>query len=369
MLQIRDNKTAPPQLPRTRTCGTTPCSQSEDTLIMKDQILERMKSMAERGPEPAAEWLTAYEPPAESDLHQFVLFLKPEISTATPGIDHAGVLQVVFDALAEWSVDIGAVRLLNGPYLRDHRIMDRHYGVLNQISKEGRAAISPAAEENLNGSFGDALANGAEVYGAHQFLDAYPAFSAMALSVLSDNVGSTKLAGGTYALPLNILGKDVIVLNAFHPYQLQPFYADDNVLVVLECRSAKGWGDLRRKLAGATNPQKAEEGSIRNRFLKHQEALRLPDVSPGANGIHLSAGPLEGLVELQRFLDDPDNGASLDVDDFAFGALMLDRGISKERLRELAENPVLTAGGETDPAFDLTEEVDAGPAADLLAGA
>lgn len=107
------------------------------------------------------------------------------------------------------------------------------------------------------------------------------------------------------------------------------------------------WADLRTKLCGATNPAKADEGkrhslilflfffiisfpithqptvavsiffliiflcyqfflpllgSIRAELLKNKEATGMIDVNMSSNGVHMSAGPLEGLVELQRFM-------------------------------------------------------------------
>ena len=43
--------------------------------------------------------------------------------------------------------------------------------------------------------------------------------------------------------------------------------------------------------------------------------------------------------------------------------------MSADGVAELAENPTLEAGGERGSAFDLTEGIDAEPAAALLAGA
>ena len=44
-------------------------------------------------------------------------------------------------------------------------------------------------------------------------------------------------------------------------------------------------------------------------------------------------------------------------------------GVDADRITELADNPTLEADGERGSAFDLTEGLDAEPAATLLAGA
>lgn len=49
-------------------------------------------------------------------------------------------------------------------------------------------------------------------------------------------------------------------------------------------------------------------GSIRAELLKNKEKSGMVAVNIASNGVHMSAGPLEGLVELQRFLSDWDAG-------------------------------------------------------------
>lgn len=308
-----------------------------------------------------------YSIPEDPTVHQFVLFLKPEV-TRPSRKSRAGVLELTLATLEQWKVDIGAIRILRGDYLEQYRIMDQHYGVLNAISKKGREALAPSAEETLTNLFGDSLDQGAEVLGGHQFLEANPQFSPLALATLSDNLDGVKLGGGSYALPLTVKGASFILLNAFHAYQLEPFCQKDSGIIVLECRSHAAWSDLRGKLAGATDPTKAEKGSLRNQLLEKQDELELPDVSQGANGIHLSAGPLEGMVEIRRFLGDHGSGELLAWKDLAFGALLERSAVTPEQIKKLADNPMVSVKGESESAFDGTEEMDAVPSAELLAG-
>ena len=333
---------------------------------MRDQILAAFDNVVNSSDSTGQAWVTPYAAPASSDTHQFVLFFKPEVTQPAQGA-FLGVLDLTLQTLKEWEIELGAVRILRGDYLEKHRIMDQHYGVLNAISKQGVAAISPSAREKLEVDFADDLKAGAKVLGGHQFLAEQPEFSALALSALSDNLGGTKLGGGTYAVSLKVKADSYILLNSFHAYQLEPFCKSDNALVVFDCRSSKPWKDLRSKLAGATNPTAAEAGSIRNQLLKNQAALKLADVSQGANGIHLSAGPLEGMVEAQRFFSDHDQGPPLGWTDFAFGSLLQTEGLKADGIEHLTQNPLLEAPQGEESAFDITEEVDAAASATALA--
>jgi hypothetical protein len=119
-----------------------------------------------------------------------------------------------------------------------------HYGVISKISKEGVSAISEQAKEKLESEFKDALAAGAKVLGGNQFLAEQSAFNAFSLLVLNDNLGTKRLAGGTYAMRVNVQGKPYIVLNPFHAYQLVPFTTVGNALIAFEGICSVPWYGL-----------------------------------------------------------------------------------------------------------------------------
>ncbi|MGH8647279.1 MAG: hypothetical protein ACREX4_23590, partial [Gammaproteobacteria bacterium] len=218
------------------------------------------------------EWLQVYHPPERGDTeNQFAIFLKPEITAVQDGVKFADLLHCILGSLQQWKVRLGAIRLLRSDYLARHQIMDQHYGVINKISKHGDHAISEKARTILKSKFLNEIDSGAEILGGHQFLARFPAFSAFALSTLSDNVGVTKLGPGTYCLRVAVGREVFLVLNAFHPHQLESFTTGNRVIVVMEGISFTPWGDLRHKMIGATNPAFAFQGSIRQSLLTRSE--------------------------------------------------------------------------------------------------
>jgi len=278
------------------------------------------------------------------------------------------VLELAIHTLSSAGVSFGAVRILGGDYLEKHNLMVEHYGVISKISKEGLSAISEQATEKLHTDFKELLTAGAEVLGGHQFLKVQPQFNAFSLLALNDNLGTKRLAGGTYAMVVKVLGKPYILLNPFHAYQLVPYCTSGHAIIAIEGLSKLPWADLRQKICGVTDPKLAEEGSIRNLLLKNREALGLGDVDKGTNGVHMSAGPLEGMVELQRFFTDHEASADrLSFTDLAFGSLLVHKGLKPERVAALAKNPDLDVEGKKVSAFDLTEEKDALHSCSLLA--
>jgi hypothetical protein len=132
--------------------------------------------------------------------NEFVIFSKPELGRLDE--DRLGVVWDLFArSLADYGVRIHRVKIMTGPDLERAGAMQEHYGVINQISREGRPALTEAAEQALQQAYGDTL-DGAEVIGGHQFLDRYPEVSAYALAMLFANADVERLGPGTYAAQL-----------------------------------------------------------------------------------------------------------------------------------------------------------------------
>jgi hypothetical protein len=294
--------------------------------------------------------------------NEFVIFSKPELGRLDD--DRLAVVWDLFArSLADYDVRIHRVKIMTGPDLERAGAMQEHYGVINQISREGRPALTEAAEQALQRAYGDAL-DGSEVVGGHQFLDRYPEVSAYALAMLFANAAVERLGPGTYAAQLRMDADQVVVLNGFHPRQLGFFTAADTTCAFLHGSSTTDWEVLRSELIGATDPAKAAAGSIRGRLKADPAAFGLTTVNSNFNGVHMSAGPLEGLGELARFF-----GEVQDLSAWTFARHLRDAGLTDDDLRDLLANPVITVDGERGTAFDLTEGVNAEPAAALLAKA
>jgi hypothetical protein len=295
--------------------------------------------------------------------NEFVVFSKPELGRLT-----GGSLTAVWDLFAEslraYQVTVHGSRVLTGAELEASGVMQEHYGVINQISRLGRSVLTEPAEQALQEQFAGSL-DQAVVLGGHQFLSEYPEISPYALGVLFANAEVVRLGAGTYAASVTVDGTAVIILNGFHPRQLGFFTADDAVCAFLHASSPTSWDSLRSDLIGTTDPAKADAASIRGRLFADPAAFGLETVSYNFNGVHMSAGPLEGLAELQRFF-----GRGRTLTDWTFGQALRAAGISAEEVANLTANPLLeTADGQRGTAFDLTEGLDAGEAAALLAGA
>jgi hypothetical protein len=168
-----------------------------------------------------------------------------------------------------------------------------------------------------------------------------------------------KLAPGTYVsrleAPAGALEEPLYTLNGFYPAMRHSFVSDGaevRYLVVEWEEEALSWASFRSEVIGATNPHNAVAGSARAELLSKWRDLGLPsEPTFGQNGVHASAGPLEGLKERLVWA-----GAALESD--AFATALMAGGVDRAELEHwLEENAVVTLGGETDKVFDLTEEM------------
>ncbi len=243
--------------------------------------------------------------------------------------------------------------------------MSQHYGVIDAVSKRGTESMSVGALKRLEEVIGSTSPRPL-LLGGHQFLERFPYFSAQALGVLYDNLEIVKLGGGTYCARLVVHGESVLLFNGFHPEQLDRYIHPGAAIVILVVRTSKPWSVIRTDMTGATNPAKAAPESIRGALYASKERLGLDEVSTGKNGVHVSAGPVEGMVEIIRFMSNADQGHLLEPEQTTFGRLLIAAGCDRSQVEWIATNPAVRANGEMIPLFDLTEELDATSARDRL---
>jgi hypothetical protein len=312
--------------------------------------------------------LAPFESAGDPLLLEGVLFLKPEATM--PGVALDAVLHTVADYVEQWGLQVGGVSVLGAEYLKEHDIIARHYGVINSISRTGGVALGAAAQARLREFFGSELDAGAQVLGAHQYLEQHPQRTAAELNDLVDKLGFKKLAPGTYALKYEHEGTTTLLLNAFHPQQLEHFTAPGRSIVVLAVRAPatrpEMWKALRNEMLGPTDPAAGAEGALRRVFLERSAELGLGEVNRGTNVVHFSAGPLEGMVETARYFSDYAGGIILSYNATCFAGLLRAAGVSGNDVEWLATNPNLTLGDKQISAFDATEEIDPQPAVEVL---
>ena len=297
--------------------------------------------------------------------NEFLFFIKPEITLPSKKIQLRKTLSLIYHKIVEFGLQIHSVKILSARYLEQYNIIAQHYGVINQIASSAVKNMPDAAKDRFAELYGHSV-DDVRVLGGIEFLDIYSDYDAYSLGTLWQDSDFQKLAGGTYCVPIKVGGEEVFLINGFHPKQLKHFVEPSRSIVVMTLSGDLSWGDARNNFVGSTMPAKANKGSLRNEFLENQMSLGLSDVSPSLNGVHLSAGPVEALVELRRYNSDFSDSASIkEFTDFSFGK-QLKQVFDDELVAQITSNVNVDDHGKTVSVFDLTEELDSGEALNVL---
>jgi nucleoside diphosphate kinase len=296
--------------------------------------------------------------------HEFLFFIKPEITLKDPGLKTEAIINMMLDKIEKFGLAIRDIRILGASYLDKYNIIARHYGVINAMSRNPVEYFSQEASDKFRDAFG-VEPDETNVIGSLEFLKEFVQFDPVSLESLWQNSKSVKLAGGTYCAPVAVDGQQLYLVNGFHPRQLIHFTEKGRSIVAFTLTGDLNWSDARNNFIGKTNPADAAKGSLRNDLLVNQERYGLKSVSPSNNGFHLSAGPVEGLVELIRYCSDFSTGREKEIDDFLFGRQLLEV-FTPHETNKICDNSFVISEGKKISVFDLTEEKNSDVALELL---
>ena len=162
---------------------------------------------------------------------------------------------------------------------------------------------------------------------------------------------------GFYVRHLEKDGKDLIMVDGFHPKQLAYYTDPSHRIVLMLLHSNTSWSDLRNKMVGATYPEKAVPDSIRGIIYSRAKELGFGEVTIANNCVHLSGGPFEGMFEISNFFG---KIASLDISKQWPLTLryMLSEGMRYDDAIKALDNPQVEKEGKTLDLFTATEDMD-----------
>ena len=257
------------------------------------------------------------------------------------------------------------IKILSANYLDKFDIIAQHYGVINKIASDAHQNLSDGAKEKFKELYSQVI-EASNVLGGMEILTKYPDFISYSLDYLWQNLENKKLAGGTYCEEIKIDNEAIYLVNGFHPRQLKHFTEKGRSIVIFTLSGDLSWTEARSNFIGATRPSDANEGSLRRELFDRKDEFGLAEVSQGVNGVHLSAGPVEALIELKRYNSNfSDNSQIKDFSLFSFGKKLAEN-FSSESLEKILENSNVEIDGKAVSIFDLTEEKDSDEAITIL---
>lgn len=285
--------------------------------------------------------------------HHFLTFLKPEILSIKDKVEVKDVLDFVMQHYKDWGVDIGGFAVFSGSYLKKNKNISKNYETLHKISYSGVIACSESVVNRLNHKFSDYIGDNSKVMGGHEFLRAHKELSANTLKEMVENKTTVKLGSGAYAVPINYQGVSYVLLNGFHPAQVDALTHMGNAIIALECESNNPWPVLRSEFIGSIYPEKSAETSFRRKLFERHHHFNIKDVNIERNGVHISPGPIESMYQLFNFFHGIDNNFKSFVKKTAFSDVL-----DEDEFSEFGKNPHISISDKPSATlFELTEDM------------
>jgi nucleoside diphosphate kinase len=287
-----------------------------------------------------------------STVNIALVFIKPHANT--PGVE-----RLLLNNLEQRHISVVAQGLMTAEDIDKKGTIDKHYYSIARyatIWKPSEIPITADAEQKFQEAFNKSWKDSIEakkVLNASEALQTVFHGSEAALATAWGAAKVAKLAPGFYAGYCE--KEQIYLINGFFIAMRAKFTTRGGSVrwfVVQWNEIELSWSEFRGTVIGATNPEKAAVESVRAQILHKWQELQLPGKPNGSdNGIHASAGPLEGLNERIIWL----NGT---VAQDRFGRTLLDAGVDAGLIGELLSNPSIHVKGNNVPVFDVLEDKD-----------
>jgi len=240
----------------------------------------------------------------QTDLkNELVFFIKPELLNVEEDIKILNSLKLIKEQFEAYQVVIDGATILPGKVLAEYEIMNHHYGFINQLSRFASTMVTQQTREQMFKVLDMKDKGEHKILGGHEFLQTYSA----TIEDLNDiwfGQGAKKLRSGFYFIADTYNGDPILLVNGFHPSQLQHFTQEDHRIVLMLIHTNADWYDLKFDLVGDTFPERANPKSIRGQLFANPEKYGQDEVGINTNGVHLSAGPFEAAFEVVNFFGD-----------------------------------------------------------------
>jgi hypothetical protein len=290
--------------------------------------------------------------------NQMLFFVKPEVFLIQdPKIIEETCL-FMGERIDAFGIEIRGCYVMSAETLASNKIMDRHYGYINRVSRAASSFLSKIEKAEIRKVCG--ACDCTAVLGGHEVLAKLPKLSAQALDEIWASKKSLRARSGLYIQLFDISGETLVIANGFHPFQLERFTASGRKIGLLLLNSDLPWKLLRVRMLGDTFPERAAAGSIRGEMHRDPARFGFKSVTTANNAAHLSAGPFEAVFELSNFL------SAVPRVNFEIGVTrqarhLKSQGLSVSDLRRAIDNPsaCLANAPTAISLFDATEECDA----------
>lgn len=289
--------------------------------------------------------------------NQLLAFFKPEVFLNKTPEQIEKIMKLVFQKLEKYEVSVDGTALFPGSVIGKHQIMDRHYGVINTLSKNASKVLSKEERDLVFKTLGITNQN-TRILGGHEAYEIAGINKTYDFDQYWLEAKSAKVKSGFYVRTMKINNEETVVVDGFHPHQLAHYTEEDRHLGVMLVSSNTPWAKLRDEMLGLTFPENAHPDSIRGFLFKNANSFGFDKVGIDNNIMHLSASPTEALFEIDNFLYST-FGIDLIEKEAKLAERLLLAGISKEDVKKVLNDRELHSELEhkdTDEAVEIIKK-------------
>lgn len=287
--------------------------------------------------------------------NELLLFTKPEVFLVSNINQSEKIIDLILSKIKAFDAHIEGITVVGGRVLEEMEIMSRHYGFINILSRSASKILNADDKRRIEDALGVSV-RGYDILGGHEYLEQYPQETGSDLDGLWFAEKSAKIRSGFYVRHAKKDGRDIILVNGFHPEQLSYFTNPSHKIVLMLLHSNTDWSALKNEMVGATFPEKAASGSIRGTLYTYAKQYGFESVSIANNAVHLSAGPFEGMFEIVNFFGKI-MGLELQRQPPLTLRRMLEAGVDYEHAISALDNPQITRPGKSVDLFTATEDM------------
>lgn len=293
----------------------------------------------------------------ETWQNELLLFIKPEIFLVKDLEKVENSVNLVLEKLKQFDAHVDGILILGGKLMDNLDIMNRHYGFINKLSRSASKIISEDDRGKIKEALNLSFIDNHNIWGGHEYLEEFTDENCFDLDQLWFTKKSIKIRSGFYIQSYEKHSKNIILVNGFHPAQLEHYTNSSHRIVLMLVHSNTHWSVLKNEMIGATFPEKAVSESIRGTLYADPANFGLQEVSIANNGVHLSAGAFEAMFEMVNFF-----GKILKIEPEKEQPLilkkMINQGIDISQSLNALNNPVVINEPKEIDLFTATEDKD-----------
>lgn len=296
--------------------------------------------------------------------NELLLFIKPEVFLLKETSNMEKITELMLRSLDKYAVEINGICAVNGSALEKNNIMSKHYRFINVVSNSASTLLDSDTRKKIEEAYN--LSPGKyRIFGGHEYLKEYSNELPEELDRLWFAEKSVRIRSGLYTRHINKDGKDIILINGFHPNQLAYFTNPSHRIVLMLLHSNTAWSALKNDMVGATFPERASPASIRGELYGNAANYGLKPITVETNCVHLSAGPFEGMAEIVNFFSEI---TKMDIKSQQPLLLrkMLSSGVDYANAIKALDNPAVEYQSKQTDLFTVTEEKDSDEAISLF---